>query len=71
MSAAREVLPGQWALTLFLEPVSVVISQAPCPDGAFELAQWCRELSRETAKLAVELDPAGGPTAPVAGDGAW
>jgi hypothetical protein len=63
-SAMREVLPGQHSLVLFLDPVRLVVSQAPFPDGARELARWCRELSREAARLATLIDPDGDPAPP-------
>lgn len=59
VSGAQEILPGQWGLVMHLDPVNMVITAAPFPGAQTELARWCRELSRETARLAAQLDPEG------------
>jgi hypothetical protein len=43
-------------LVIFLDPVKVAVQLPPFPSGADVLARFCRELSREAAKLAVHLD---------------
>lgn len=45
------------ALVLYLDPVNVAIQLPPFPDGDLLLAKFCRELAREAAKLAAEIDP--------------
>jgi hypothetical protein len=45
------------ALILYLDPVNVAIQIPPFPDGAVMLARFCRELSREAARLADVLEP--------------
>ena len=47
------------ALVIYLDPVNVAIQLPPFPDGPRVLAKFCRELSREAAKLADEVDPEG------------
>jgi hypothetical protein len=45
------------ALVMYLDPVNVAIQLPPFPGGDLMLAKFCRELSREAAKLAAEIDP--------------
>jgi hypothetical protein len=45
------------ALVLYLDPVNLAIQLPPFPDGDLLLAKFCRELAREAAKLAAEIDP--------------
>ena len=45
------------ALVLHLDPVDLAIQLPPFPDGGRVLARFCRELAREAAKLATEVDP--------------
>jgi hypothetical protein len=45
------------ALILYLDPVNIAIQLPPFPDGALMLARFCRELSREAARLAEVLEP--------------
>jgi hypothetical protein len=45
------------ALVMYLDPVNLAIQLPPFPGGAQVLAKFCRELSREAAKLAAEVDP--------------
>ena len=45
------------ALILYLDPVNIAIQLPPFPDGALMLARFCRELSREAARVANEIDP--------------
>jgi hypothetical protein len=46
------------ALVLYLDPVNLAIQLPPFPGGDLLLAKFCRELAREAAKLAAEIDPA-------------
>ncbi|HYQ66722.1 hypothetical protein [Actinophytocola sp.] len=45
------------ALVMYLDPVNVAIQLPPFPGGDVMLAKFCRELSREAAKLAAAIDP--------------
>jgi hypothetical protein len=45
------------ALVIYLDPVNMAIQLPPFPGGDQLLAKFCRELAREAAKLAEELDP--------------
>lgn len=45
------------ALVLYLDPVNMAIQLPPFPSGDRLLAKFCRELAREAAKLAAEIDP--------------
>ncbi len=42
-----------------LDPVNMAIQLPTFPDGVHVLAKFCRELSREAAKLADTIDPPG------------
>jgi hypothetical protein len=46
-------------LVIYLDPVNVSIQLPPFSDGDRMLAKFCRELAREAAKLAAEIDPDG------------
>jgi len=50
-----------------LDPAELVIMPPPGRNGQRKLADWCRELSREAARLATELDPDGDAAPPEAG----
>ncbi|RSM64872.1 hypothetical protein DMH04_50565 [Kibdelosporangium aridum] len=50
------VTPELPALILYLDPVNLAIQLPPFPDGSLVLARFCRELSREAARLADVLD---------------
>ncbi|MCP2166297.1 hypothetical protein [Goodfellowiella coeruleoviolacea] len=43
------------ALVVYLDPVNVAIQIPPQPGGAASLARFCRELARESLKLAEYL----------------
>jgi hypothetical protein len=51
------VTPEFPALILYLDPVNMAIQLPPFPGGAQVLARFCRELSREAARVADEVDP--------------
>jgi hypothetical protein len=50
-----------------LDSVELVIMAPPAKDGLRKFAHWCRELSREAARLATELDSDGDPAPPEVG----
>jgi len=50
---------GAPVLVIYLDPVNMTIHGPPTRAGVREVANFCRELSREAARLAVALDPAG------------
>ena len=52
------------ALVLYLDPVNFAIQLPPFPGGDLVLAKFCRELARESAKLAAAIDPDGEPAPP-------
>ena len=58
---------GQRVLSIFLDPVSLVLSPAPFPDGPLVTARFYRQVARACAQLSAELDPTG---VPVRGGGA-
>jgi hypothetical protein len=43
---------------LLLDPVDVLLTAPPFPEGQARFARWCQELSRESHRLASELDVA-------------
>jgi hypothetical protein len=55
------------ALVIYLDPVNVAIQLPPFPGGDVVLAEFCRELAREAAKLAAAVDPDGELTLPESG----
>jgi hypothetical protein len=61
------VTPQLPALVLYLDPVNMAIQLPAIPDGAHVLAKFCRELAREAARLADELEPIEGTDPPPAG----
>lgn len=55
------------SLVMYLDPVNLAIQLPPFPGGDVVLAKFCRELAREAAKLAAEIDPDGEPAPPERG----
>lgn len=47
------------ALVIYLDPVNLAIQLPPFPGGELVLANFCRELAREAARLAAAIDPVG------------
>ena len=60
-AAFMRVAPQLPALVVYLDPVNLAIQLPPFPGGDVVLANFCRELAREAAKLAAEIDPDGEP----------
>lgn len=52
---------GKRVLSVFLDPVSLVITPAPFPDGPVVAARFYRQVARVCAQLSAELDPTGAP----------
>ena len=52
------------ALVMYLDPVNLAIQLPSFQGGDVVLAEFCRELAREAAKLAAEIDPDGEPAPP-------
>lgn len=50
---------GAPVLVLYLDPVNMTLLCEPSHTSTRELASFCRELAREAAKLADEIDPDG------------
>jgi hypothetical protein len=57
---------GTPALVVYLDPVNVTIQAAPTQAGWRELADFCRQLAHESARLAAAIDPDGEPAPPEA-----
>ncbi|MGB3442984.1 MAG: hypothetical protein WBA97_29940 [Actinophytocola sp.] len=55
------------ALVIYLDPVNLAIQLPPFPGGGVVLAKFCRELAREAARLAAEIDPDDEPAPPERG----
>ncbi|MFC4854100.1 hypothetical protein [Actinophytocola glycyrrhizae] len=66
-AAFMRVTPQLPALVLYLDPVNLAIQLPSFPGGTLVLAKFCRELAREAAKLAAEIDPDGEPAPPERG----
>jgi hypothetical protein len=61
--AARRVDDaGGLVLSVFLDPVTVVITEPPFPGGAGALCRFLRGLAREAWAAADEIDPSGLPS---------
>jgi hypothetical protein len=57
-AAFMRITPELPALVIYLDPVNMAIQLPSLPDGDRVLAKFCRELSREAALLADELESA-------------
>jgi hypothetical protein len=56
--SARELTESdRKALVLYLDPVSLVLSVPPVPGSESAMARFCRQLAREAARMAFDLDP--------------
>jgi hypothetical protein len=51
-AGGRELRPGENALVLFLDPVSLVVAMPPLPSGEAALGRYCRLLARAARQLA-------------------
>lgn len=58
---------GERVLSIFIDPVNLIIITAPFPDGPLVTARFYRQVARACAQLSAELDPTG---APMRGGGA-
>ena len=56
-AAFMRVTPQLPTLVIYLDPVNMAIQLPPFPGGEQMLARFCRELAREAAKLADDIDP--------------
>jgi hypothetical protein len=64
-AVAMSRLPGGLpVLVVYLDPVNITIQCSH--DHTRELADFCRELAHEAARLAAEIDPDGEPAPPEA-----
>jgi hypothetical protein len=71
-AAMMRVPGGAPVLVVYLDPVNMTIQGLPTEQGTQALADFCRELAHEAARLACAIDPDGEPIAPqlrVTGDG--
>lgn len=48
---------GDPVLAVFVDPVSLILSIPPFPDGSVVMARFLRELARAAAHMAAEIDP--------------
>lgn len=55
---------GVPVLVIYLDPVNMTIQAMPTQTGVRELADFCRELAQEAARLAAVIDPDGEPAPP-------
>lgn len=51
--------PGEFALAVFLDPVNLVLTVPPFPNGHIVMARFLRELARAAFQMASEIDPLG------------
>lgn len=66
-AAATRGPGGNPVLMVYLDPVNMTLHSEPTEAGTRGLATFCRELAREAAKLAAEIDPDGEPAPPERG----
>ncbi|HET9254151.1 MAG TPA: hypothetical protein VFO16_02985 [Pseudonocardiaceae bacterium] len=59
-AGVRQIGPGWASLVLSMDPGRVVIDVPTVSGGAQVLARFCRELAREAARIAADLDPSNG-----------
>lgn len=52
---------GERILSVFLDPVNLIITTPPFPDGPLVTARFYRQVARACAQLSAELDPTGAP----------
>lgn len=57
-AGVQEARPGETVLAVFLDPVNLVLTVPPFPDGPVVMARLCRELARSCLRMAADLDPA-------------
>lgn len=55
---------GAPVLVIYLDPVKVTVQSAVTQTGWRELADFCRRLADESARLAAAIDPDGEPAPP-------
>jgi len=58
-ASAVEVAPGRLALSVYLDPMDVVLHVPPFPGGEAYLARFLRELARSATGLADQLAAVG------------
>jgi hypothetical protein len=56
----QQLPSGEPVLGVFLDPVNLVLSVPPFPDGPVRTAQFLRELARAASRMATELESASG-----------
>jgi hypothetical protein len=57
-AGVQQLPSGEQVLGIFLDPVNLVLTIAPFPDGPMRTAQFLRELARAASQMATELDSA-------------
>lgn len=60
-ASIQESDAGQRVLSIFLDPLSLVVMPAPVADGPLLTARFYRQVARACAQLSAELDPTGAP----------
>lgn len=48
---------GDDVLGIFLDPVNIVLTVSPFPDGRTRTARFLRDLARSALRMATDLDP--------------
>jgi hypothetical protein len=61
-TARIEILDtGQRVLSMFFDPVTLILTLPPFPDGEVMTARFLRSIARACAQLSAEYDPTGAP----------
>ena len=58
-ASVYEISQGHPALSIYLDPISVLVTIPPTGHGHLEMARFCRQLTRSAGQLATALDPRG------------
>jgi hypothetical protein len=61
-AVVQESLSGPAVLSVFLDPVNLVVMVPPFPDGAVRTARFLRQLAQTCGRWADELDPTDAPS---------
>lgn len=56
-AGVQEASDGEYVLAVFLDPVNLVLTVPPFPNGPIVMAQFMRQLARAATQMADAIDP--------------
>lgn len=56
-AGVQEAPDGEYVLAVFLDPVNLVLTVPPFPNGSIVMAAFMRELARAAGRMADTIDP--------------